>query len=52
MAIVKEPLPREKINSFLYKTDYRKHYIHIYYTVNRSKLLLAKVYSQFPQDSD
>lgn len=52
MAIVKEPLLREKINSFLYKTDYRKHYIHTYYTVNSSILLLSKVYSQSPQDSD
>lgn len=52
MAIVKKPLLREKINSFLYKTDYCKHYIQIYYTVNSSILLLSKVYSQFPQDSD
>lgn len=55
MAIVKEPLLREKINSFQYKTVYCKHYIHyiqIYYTVNSSKLLLSKVYSQSPQDSD
>lgn len=52
MAIAKKPLLREKINSFLYKTVYCKHYIQIYYTVNSSKLLLSKVYSQSPQDSD
>lgn len=52
MAIVKKPLLREKINSFLYKTVYCKHYIQIDYTVNSSILLLSKVYSQSPQDSD